>query len=112
MSEKSEKANLEQMLKYIEDIQTITARHGSVHNALIDLEGQYAILMCLTQIGECMGKIQDEKLRQKFPAKSAVGMRNIIVHNYDGVDLTIVEKTVSQSIPELKTVLLQFLGRL
>ncbi len=52
MSLKSDTARLEQILVYIADIDKIVSRHKSIANTLNDIEGQYAIMLCLSQIGE------------------------------------------------------------
>jgi uncharacterized protein with HEPN domain len=37
-----------------------------------------------------------------FPAKEARGMRNVLVHNYDGVNLDRLWDTAAQDIPTLR----------
>ncbi|MBI4753160.1 DUF86 domain-containing protein [Candidatus Desantisbacteria bacterium] len=110
MSEKGDRARLEAILDYIDDIGKITLRHGSVQDALSDMEGQYAILMCIQQIGETLNKIKSEEYRSVLPIKGAVGFRNIIVHDYDGINLSVVELTIEQRIHELRGIIQGILG--
>jgi len=102
MSKKSDAARLEAILDYIDDIERIILRHGSVQGALADMEGQYAILMCIQQIGETLNKIKSEEYRAVLPIKGAVDFRNVIVHNYDGINLSVAQLTIEQQIPELR----------
>lgn len=105
MSEKSDNARLEAVLDYIRDINTIIGRHKTIENALLDMEGQYALMMCIQQIGELVNKIQSEKYTAVLPIKDIVGFRNIVAHNYDGINFNIVENIIEKSIPELKSLI-------
>ncbi len=109
MSLKSDTARLEQILEYIEDITKIVFRHENIVRTLEDLEGQYAVMLCLSQIGELLGKIETTDFIDKLPVRVATGLRNIINHDYDGVDLTIVENTVTHDISELKNTIVTLL---
>lgn len=105
MSRKADLARLERLDSYINDIFSIVDRHGSIADTLDDLEGQYAVMLCLTQIGEQIGKIEDPDFVLQLPVRMAAGLRNIIVHDYEGVELTIIANTVRDSLPELRTTL-------
>jgi uncharacterized protein with HEPN domain len=109
MSRRADLARLERLESYISDIFTIVERHGSIADTLNDLEGQYAIMLCLTQIGEQIGKIEDPDFVSQLPVRMAAGLRNIIVHNYEGVELTIIGNTVRDSLPELRTTIRKIL---
>ncbi len=109
MSLKSDSARLEQILEYIEDVSKIVFRHENIAGTLEDLEGQYAVMLCLSQIGELLGKIKTADFIEKLPISVATGLRNIINHDYNGVDLTIVENTVVHDIPELKNTIVELL---
>ena len=112
MSLKSDTAKLEQILEYIDDIAKIIFRHENILRTLEDLEGQYAVMLCLSQIGELLGKIETPGFIDKLPVRVATGLRNIINHDYDGVDLTIVESTILHDIPELKNTIVSLLQNL
>lgn len=102
MSREADQARLERIVVYIKDVDDIVRRHGGVSPTLDDVEGQYAILLCLTQIGELLGKITDPAYQEDLPIRLAVGLRNIIVHDYEGVDMRVIEYTITKQLPALK----------
>ncbi len=110
MSIRSDTAKLEQILSCITDISEIINRHGEIVDTLNDMEGKYAVMLCLSQIGELLGKIESNDIAAKLPVRPAIGLRNIITHNYDGIDLVIVENTIRNQIPELKDLNVSILG--
>lgn len=67
-------------------------------------EKQYAILRALEIIGEATKNLSKEiKTRyQNIPWKDIAGMRNKLIHEYFGVKLELVWKTVRNKLPELK----------
>ncbi len=103
MFSKSDMARLEFIVLLVKDIEIIVARHGTVENTLDDVEGRYALLMCCQQIGETLFKLQDDTIKNGLPIQSAYGMRNIIAHDYLGINSKIVAKIISDDIPELKS---------
>jgi len=110
MFKKSDLVKLELILKYIRDIQIIVDKHGSVENTLSDTEGEYAIMMCITQIGEAVNKIEDENIQAKLPGSKIIGLRNRIVHGYEGIDCKIISETIKRHIPDLKIIVESLLG--
>jgi len=60
MSEKSFKAKLDFILEMIDSIENIIKRHDGIAKSLEDFEGQMAILMGISQIGEVLKKFDDE----------------------------------------------------
>lgn len=63
-----------------------------------------AVIRNLEIIGEAAKHIP-KKLREKYPDidwQAMVGLRNIIAHEYFGVDLDIIWKTIKKKLPELK----------
>ncbi len=57
MSHRADLARRERILNYIDDIAEIVKRHRTAEKTLKDKEGQYAVFLCLVQIGELLGKI-------------------------------------------------------
>ena len=104
MSHKSDKARLEYLLKMISDIERICERHHGITHALEDNEGFHAITMCCFQIGEVMNKIEAPEIREKLPISLSYSMRNIIAHDYIGVDPRRIADTVEKDIPDLKCI--------
>jgi uncharacterized protein with HEPN domain len=65
---------------------------------------QRATVLSLIIIGEETGKV-NKAIKVKYnevPWELMAGMRNKMVHNYDGIDTAIVWKTVKNDIPALK----------
>ena len=68
-----------------------------------DTQCQDAIIRRLEIIGEAAGRISSD-ITIKYPDLpwgKMVGMRNIMIHEYDDVDLTIVWDTVQNDLPTL-----------
>lgn len=63
-----------------------------------------AVVRNIEIIGEAAGNIPREikAKHSEVPWHRIVGMRNKIIHEYFGVDVTIVWRTVKKRIPELK----------
>lgn len=102
MSLNSDRARLEYALKMIADIALVVDRHSGIRAALEDIEGHHALMMCCLQIGETLNRIQDAGIRETLPVNLAYGLRNIIAHNYLGLNPEIVAMTIEKDIPELK----------
>lgn len=112
MSNKSDRAKLELILKYIADIERIIERHGSIDKVISDYEGQYAVMMCLTQIAETIDKITSTEYISKIPSREIMGFRNRIVHDYESTDWIIISKILCDNIPELKTIIISLVGEI
>lgn len=102
MSNVSDISRLEFILEMIEDIEYTIEENTSLPKALENRIGKHALLMCLMQIGESLNKIQDESLKKELPIKGAYDVRNFIAHDYQGVDLDLLENILRHLIPELK----------
>lgn len=73
---------------------------------------QDAVIRNLEIIGEAVKHISDE-LRNRhsgIPWKQIAGMRDEMIHEYFGVDLTIVWDTVQNDLPKLKQIVEQLLA--
>jgi len=73
---------------------------------------QNTVIRQIQIIGEASKNLSKE-LRKKYkhiPWKEIVGMRNILVHKYFGIDLTSVWKAVKEDIPELENAVLNILA--
>lgn len=65
-------------------------------------------------IGEAVGKIP-ETVKNKhsgIPWKNISGMRNKLVHEYFGVNVVVVWKTIKKDLPELKVKISRMLKEL
>jgi len=107
MSLRGDIARLVKALKYIHTIEKIIARHDSALDALRDLEGQPALLMCLIQIGELLNQLHDEALMTRLETRKIVAFRNIVVHEYESVLIEKINTILLQNLPQLKTQLIK-----
>ena len=71
---------------------------------LEDTLRQDAVIRRIQIIGEAVRHLSHELLSNMpdFPAKEARGMRNILVHDYDGVNIGRVWDTAIEDIPVLR----------
>ena len=94
------------VLEMIENIETVCKRHSGVNKALDDeVEGRAALLMFLLQIGESLSKIGSEdivKYDLDREIKGAYDVRNFIAHDYEGVNIIVIEDILKDNLPELK----------
>jgi len=106
-------SKIEFIIEMIENIENITKRHGGIVKSLEDFEGKMAILMAIAQIGETLKKLDDvflEKYDLLDEKEGAYYTRNYIVHDYEGVDLALVENIIRNFLPTLKEKLTKSLG--
>jgi len=63
---------------------------------------QDAVLRNITIIGEAVSKLSDAMTEKhpQVPWRNIAGMRNRVVHEYNGVNLKLVWNTVTQVIPD------------
>jgi len=77
---------------------------------LNDQQCQDAVVRRLEIIGEAARRVSEATRRSLpgLPWTSLIGMRNILIHEYDGIDLAIVWETVQKDLPTLVAVLQTF----
>jgi uncharacterized protein with HEPN domain len=69
-----------------------------------DRKTLFAVAKALENIGEAVKQIP-AAVRHKYPDvpwKDVAGMRDVLVHDYFGIDAAIVWKTVHEDLPSLK----------
>jgi uncharacterized protein with HEPN domain len=103
--------------KKIGFIENIVAEYGSAEAALEDEQnGRASILMHLTSIAEQFDKLlhggELEVLASfdKQDIKGSYELRNFIAHDYEGVDLYIVEAVIKERVPVIKECVEKILG--
>jgi uncharacterized protein with HEPN domain len=72
----------------------------------------YAVIRAIEVIGEAAKKISDN-VRQKQPSipwREISGMRDKLIHDYSGIDLTVVWKTATEDLPEIEPLLQEMLS--
>jgi|CXWL01.1.fsa_nt_gi uncharacterized protein with HEPN domain len=78
-----------------------------------DEEKVYAVVRALEVIGEAARHIP-QSARAKYsqiPWRSVTGMRDKVIHDYFGVDLEVVWKTVHRDLPTLQETLANILAQ-
>lgn len=70
---------------------------------LQDQQCQDAVIRRLEIVGEAARRVSEPTrlFLSKLPWTSLIGMRNLLIHEYDGVDLEIVWETVQRDLPKL-----------
>ena len=99
---------IKQILDYISDIEDFT-RNIQEENFLSNKLVQFAVIRCYEVIGEAVKKI-DPDFRKKYdqvPWKYIAGLRDILIHNYEGVNPASVWETTIKDLPIFKAQLLQ-----
>lgn len=103
------------ILKKINFIQSICKSFTNTALALSDEEmGRPSILMHLESSYEQLQKLQDNafNVHEIFSYDDIVGfrgIRNVIAHDYEGIDLSIVEDVVENYLPDIKNAIENYL---
>ena len=112
MSERPWKIIIEDILESIENIEEYT--QGMTEDEFLSQKiVKDAVVRNLEIIGEAAKNIPDS-VRKEHPEiewKEIVGLRNIIIHQYFGVDYLIIWSVVEKELPTLKEKLLQITGK-
>jgi len=100
---KDDSVYLKHILDAISDLEDFT-KGVSKEDFLRSREKQYAVLRGMEVIGEAAKNLSRE-LRKNHPEinwKDFTGMRDKLIHEYFGVNLPLVWKTVKEDLPALK----------
>jgi len=96
---------LNKIVHYCDEIASILAQIGYQFERYEgEIVYQYALSMCLLQIGELVNHCSPEIIdsNPEIPWKYARAMRNLYAHDYDSARLDIVWATLTEDIPALK----------
>ncbi len=99
---------IEYILESIKDIEFFT-KEISKDAFFKNKEKQNAVVRSLEIIGEAVNNIPDNLIEKypSVPCREIAGTRDKIIHNYFGVDLSIVWDIVKINIPDLKIKILK-----
>ncbi|GAB3993760.1 DUF86 domain-containing protein [Spirosoma daeguense] len=100
----SEQARIKHMLDAITEIQEFV--EGTVYeDYLADRKLQLAVTRLIEIIGEASNHVSED-IRNRFTNIEwhiLTGIRNVIVHEYFGIDYDIIWTVIQQDIPQLRT---------
>jgi uncharacterized protein with HEPN domain len=102
---------LEDMRLHALDALAIANRIGR-ESFLSDRTMQHAVIRCLTVVGEAANRVSSDT-RDALPEIAwgeAVGLRNVLVHEYERIDLPRVWTIVETDLPPLVNALNAYLG--
>ncbi len=94
------------ILDSVNELQEFT-KNKTCNDFLNDRLLQLASVRLLEIIGEAANKLSED-YKSKYPAinwKSIVGFRNIIVHEYFGLDYMVIWDIITNEIDTLKTII-------
>lgn len=100
---RDESIYIDDMLEGMEKIKRYT-QNMTYNDFVLDEKTQDAVLRNLEVIGEA-AKNTPQNIRDKIrniPWKNIIGLRNITIHQYFGVDLEIIWKIITNDIPKTK----------
>ena len=103
MAEDKDKFYLEHILEAIENIDSFMfkkTKNDLLHDKLL----QSAVIRQLEIVGEATKRVSQEK-KEKSPQtewKDIAGFRDVLIHDYFGIDMESVWNTVNVDVPALK----------
>jgi uncharacterized protein with HEPN domain len=100
------------MLEAIEKIQTYT--QGMTRESFLEsAQTKDAVAMNIANIGECSTHLPQDITDQytAVPWREIKAMRNLIAHDYPGIDWSLVWEVVTRRLPELEAQLLEIYKR-
>ncbi|MDO9577478.1 MAG: DUF86 domain-containing protein [Candidatus Cloacimonadales bacterium] len=102
------------ILKMCDDIESYKIEYKDLNKLLKTRIGQNACLMNISQIGEYSGKLSQEFTDEFCDVewKKIKFLRNIIIHDYLGVDLEKIKMIIKTNVPELVNDIMVILKKL
>jgi uncharacterized protein with HEPN domain len=107
---KDDKVYLEHIRESIEQIEEYLVNTDDGDSLKQDRKTLDAVIRNLAIIGEAANNLSDEFKRQHpdLPYKDIIGMRNVVVHDYFGVNSKVIWDTCKEDLPRLKELLPKF----
>ncbi|NPU89058.1 MAG: DUF86 domain-containing protein [Fervidobacterium sp.] len=93
----------EDILEEIDRIKKFTQGIEKYNNFVENELVFYAVLKALENISEAVKQIPDDK-RELYPIewKKIAGLRDILIHEYFGIDAEIIWEVIKEKLPELE----------
>src|SRR4051795_13585305 len=90
----------------------VIAKRIGRESFLSDRTMQHAVIRCLTVVGEAANRVSAETrdALQDVAWGEAVGLRNVLVHEYQRIDLSRIWTIVETDLPPLLNALNAYLG--
>ena len=104
---------LQDILESIADIETFTS-DISFEVFRANREKVLAVVKSFEILGEAVKSVPDD-IRSQYPQipwKSIAGMRDVLVHEYWGIDVNVVWATVQEGLSPLKGVITEIYGQI
>jgi uncharacterized protein with HEPN domain len=102
---------LEDILDFASDAAALVARGRDSYGAdrMLQLAGE----AITSRIGEATNRLPDALIEAhpEIPFRLAKGMRNIVAHDYDRVDIDVVWVALASDVPRFATMIADLLGR-
>ena len=94
---------LERVIKYIQKINRFMSNVDEYETFILNEEKIDAVILNLEQIGESVKKLSDnyKKTHADIDWINIAGLRNLISHEYEGVDLVLIYNIATIKINEL-----------
>lgn len=107
---KTDRPYLQHILDAIRKISAYTADGRDAF--MLDPKTQDAVVRNFEIIGETTKRLSDETKggRSEVPWRDIAGLRNVLIHDYMGVDLKRVWGVVERDLPTLRQVIQEMLG--
>lgn len=94
---------LERVIKYIQKINKFMSNVDTYETFIINEEKIDAVILNLEQIGESVKKLSNnyKETHSEIDWINVAGLRNLISHEYEGVDLMLIYNIATININEL-----------